>query len=103
MELMRQAGSSKEELERIDRVRLHQQVLFLSCVLGASGKTLDKQYLDRRTPKEHWSTLKFPKENPSNKDFDLWGQALRQLVPAGGIMDRLGRFRHEGYSLDVVT
>ena len=47
MELMRQAGFNKEELERINQVRLHQQVLFLSCVLGASGKTLDEQYLDR--------------------------------------------------------
>jgi hypothetical protein len=99
MELIRQAGFSKVELERINWARLHQQVLFLSCVLGASGKTLNKQYLDRRMPGENLSTLQFPKENSPNKHFVLWGQALWQLVPAGGIMDRLGHFRHEGYKV----
>ena len=79
-------------------MKLHQQVLFLSCVLGASVNTLDKQYLDRRMPEENWSTLQFPKENPPNKDFVLWGQALRQLVPAGRIMDILGCFRNKGYN-----
>ena len=99
MELLRQVGFNKEELERINCVRLHQQVLFLSYVLGASGKTLDKRYLNRRRPKENWSTLQFPKEKPSNRDFVLWGQALRQLVPTGGILDRLAHFRHKGYKV----
>ena len=95
---MRQRGFSKEELERINHVKLHQQVLFLLCVLGASDKTPDKQHLNRHTPEENWSTLQFPKENPPNKDLILLGQALQQLNPAWGIMDRFGRFRHEGYS-----
>ena len=37
MELLRQTCFSKEELERINTVRLHQQVLFISCILGASS------------------------------------------------------------------
>ena len=91
------AGFSKEDLIRLNRVRVHQQVLFLSCVLGASGKTLDKKYLKKRSPTETWSQLSFPKEKPPNKDFHLWRIALHQIVPIGGIQDRLGRFNHEGY------
>ena len=39
------ADFSKDSLLRLNRVRVHQQVLFLSCILGASGKILDKKYL----------------------------------------------------------
>ena len=37
---MKAGGFSTEELKRLNLVRIYQQVLFLSCVLGASGKTL---------------------------------------------------------------
>ena len=36
---------------------------------------------------------------PTNKDFQLWRMALRQIVPAGGIPDRLGRITHKGYKI----
>ena len=70
---------------------MHQQVLFLSCVLGASGKTLDRKFLRERKTDEIWSRLKFPKERPPKKNFLLWEMALRQVAPAGGIQDCLGR------------
>ena len=88
--VVRKAGFSKDSLLRLNRVRVHQQALFLSCVLGASGKTIDKKYMFRRKPEEPWSTLKFPKEEPPKEDFHLWRMALRQIVPIGGIPDRLG-------------
>ena len=78
---------------------MHQQVLFLSCVLGASGKTLDLKYLKKSEAGEKWSTLNFPNEQPPPKDFCLWEKALRQIVPAEGIMDRLGNFQHKGYKI----
>ena len=92
-------GFDLPTLVRLNRVRLHQQVLFLSCVLGASGKELDEKYLIKRRVDEKWSTLSFPQEKPPRKDFLLWQQALRQLVPAGGIQDRLGAFQHVGYKV----
>ena len=99
MKLLEAAGFNQDELKRLNRVQVHQQVLFLSCVLGASGKTLDARYLKRRPPGEKWSKISFPKENPPANDFRLWERALKQLVPAGGVMDRLRRFHHEGYKL----
>jgi hypothetical protein len=40
-------GYAKKDLEWLNQVRLFQQVLFLSDILGASGSTLDKRYLCR--------------------------------------------------------
>ena len=56
-------------LAQTDRVRVNQQVLFLSCVLGALGKSLDKKYMTKLKEEEKWSTLRFPKKKPLNQDF----------------------------------
>ena len=61
MQLFVRAGFNKEDLLRLNIVRVHQQVLFLFCVLGASGKSLDKKYMTKRKPEEKWSTIRFPK------------------------------------------
>ena len=92
-------GYDLPTLVRLNRVRLYQQVVFLSCVLGASGKELDEKYLYKRPANQKWSTLGFPNERPPRKDFRLWQQALRQLVPAGGIQDRLGPLQCQSYKI----
>ena len=99
MALLEAKGFTEDELGRLNRVRLHQQVLFLSCVLGASGKMLDRKYLKKRKDEELWSAVKFPVEKPPNKDFELWKTALRALVPVGGVQDKLGRWTHPGYKI----
>ena len=76
-------GCTRKELIRLNRVRLHQQTLFLSDVLDASGRALDRKYLVRRPANEKWSTLVFPREYPSNRDFRLWRETLLQLRPGG--------------------
>ena len=92
MELKRK-GHSTEYLRQLNRVRMHQPVLLLSDFVGASGKTLDRKYLQQRGVEEQWSNFSFPKEKPPRKDFWLWKQAIAQLIPAGVIMDRLGNFK----------
>ena len=98
MELKRK-GPSTEDIHRLNRVRVHQQVLFLSDVLGASVKSLDRKYLKQRVVGEQWSTFQFPKERPPRKDFWLWQQAITQVILAGGIMDRLGSFKELGHKV----
>jgi hypothetical protein len=92
-------GYSTRELLLLNLVRIHQQVIFLSDILGSSGKSLDSRYLHRRGDEENWSTLQFPREKPPESAFRLWRTAIRQLVPPGGIPDRLGEFLHEGYKI----
>ena len=91
-------GLSAKELELFNKVRIFLQVLFLSDILAANGKTLDQRYLRRREEDESWSTLSFPREQPSAKAFRIWTTTLRRLVPARGIVDRLGEFLHQGYN-----
>ena len=68
MRLFMAVGFSKDQLLRLNRVRIYMQVLFLSDVLGANGKTLDPKYLKKRPDGENWSTIKFPQERPPRKD-----------------------------------
>ena len=92
-------GYTKKALERLNGVRLFQQVLFLSDILGASGSTLDERYLRSRRKDEVWSTIKFPRERPPTADFRLWQQAIQSLVPAAGLPVRLGKLLHKGYKI----
>jgi len=99
MRVFIEAGIPQERLIRLNRVRVHQQVLFLSCVLGAGGKTLDEKYLSPRPEDQVWSMLRFPKEQPTAADFAIWKTALLQIAPGGSINDRLGKFLTEGPKL----
>ncbi len=51
------AGYNKADLIRLNQVRKHQQVLFLSDVLWAQSKSLDQRYLKRQEAHESWSKL----------------------------------------------
>ncbi len=48
----------------INRARCHQQVLFLSDVLDAGGKSVNKKYLNFQKDHKIWSTIVFPLEKP---------------------------------------
>jgi hypothetical protein len=67
------------EMIRLNCVRLHQQVLFVSDVMGAGGRALDKKYLDKQARGESWSSYRFPTQSVSNKDLCLWRNTLHQL------------------------
>jgi hypothetical protein len=99
MRALEETGMSLKELKVINKVRLPQQVLYLSDVLGLSGKSLDQQYLYKRPDYDTWSNLQFPQERPPQRSYTLWAKALRRLVPAAGIVDWLGPFLHDEYKV----
>ena len=47
-------GHSAEELEHLNIVRMHQQVLFVSDMFDSFGRVLDKKYLKRLLGSEKW-------------------------------------------------
>ncbi len=53
-------GYTAEELRILNCMWKHQQVLFLSDILGAGGDSVDKRYLTKRLPGEWWSSMIFP-------------------------------------------
>jgi len=92
-----QLNCSPQELRQLNRVRMHQQVIFLSDVRDVSGRALDKKYLHPRPYGNQWSMLSFPKGDPSDEDFLLWKEALLQIRALGGRL-QLGvyqRIRHK--------
>ena len=70
---------AEPELIRLNRVRLHQQAIFISDVMDAGGRALDQRYLKKREDGETWSAYQFPKQEVSRKDIRLWREALHQL------------------------
>ena len=100
MEAVEASGiSNTSELNRINRVRLHQQVLYVSDVLEANGKTIDSKYLEPRPLEEKWSQFIFPTENPPTQDFSLWRQVVNSLAPRGRIQHRIGIFTSPGHKI----
>ena len=70
---------TKDELLLLNKVRIHQQVLFYSDVMDVQGTALDRRYLSSRLWADTWSTHKFPQQQPPRKDLKLWAKALLQL------------------------
>jgi hypothetical protein len=82
MKAVIEAGvTNSEELVKINRFRCHQQVLFMSDILDAGGKCLDKKHSKQQQDNESWSTLIFPIEKPPRKHGKLWEQVLYSLAP----------------------
>jgi hypothetical protein len=88
-----------EELVEINRFRCHQQVLFMSNILDAGGKCLDKKYLKQQQDKESWSTLIFPIKNPPRKHERLWEQVLYSLALQHRANQSVGRFLAKGHNI----
>jgi hypothetical protein len=87
------AGYEGEELLTQNSVRKHQQVLFLSDILGASRGLLDKQYLEMRWVGERWSSIKFPRKAVNTSEMGLWCRATAQVVARGPAQASLGRLK----------
>jgi hypothetical protein len=85
-------GCSEKELQSLNRVRKHQQVLFLSDILGASGGMADKQYLQKWKGGELWSSMKFSCEDVTETEMGLWcrdsaGSGIRAGADKSGQVD----------------
>ncbi len=89
---------NSEELLRLNRVRLHQQVLYLSDVVDASGRAIDQKYLRPRPRLESWSSLVFPLEYPTPRDFRLWRKAIPQIRALGRRL-YLGKYVRPGHKI----
>lgn len=85
MRAFSEIGFLGSELLRLNRVRLFQQVLFLSDILEAGGRYVDEAYVNPRPHGENRSTYTFPVEHPADSDFELWKHAIQQLAPGGRV------------------
>jgi hypothetical protein len=73
--------------------------LYISDILDAGGKCLDKHYLTRWREEENWSNLIFPTEKPPQGHILLWRQVLYAVAPRGRAQNRVGRFQQKGHKI----
>jgi hypothetical protein len=100
MQAVIEAGvTNSEELVKINRYRCHQQVLFVSDILDAVGKCLNKKYPKQRQDNESWSSLIFPIKKPRRRHGTLWEQVLFTLAPQSRASQRVGRFLTKGHKI----
>jgi hypothetical protein len=100
MQVAIEAGvKDPSELKKLNRYRCHQQVLYVSNVLDAGGKCLDKHYLSRRCEEGNRSSLNFPTEKPPQGHILLWRQVLYAVAPRGWVQTRVGRFLKKGHKV----
>ncbi len=71
MQVLISKGYSGETLRRLNRVRVSQQVLFMSDILTASGNEINMDAGIRRAEEDSRSKLRWPKEQPTESDFQL--------------------------------
>ncbi len=65
------ADYNEKSLVCLNRVQYHQQAVFISDILNASGKAIDRRYMMWHQRGEMWSTLIFLQEQPTAQDFKL--------------------------------
>jgi hypothetical protein len=90
-------GYTATELLILNQVRKHQQVLFLSDIIGAGEGSADKRYLSKRLQGEWWSLMKFPREVIIELEMGLWHCAITQVVAHGPARCSQGRFTVDGH------
>jgi hypothetical protein len=92
-------GCSEKELQSLNRVWKHQQVLFLSDILGACGGTVDERYLQKQRRGELWPSMKFPCKVVTEPEMGLWRKAIVQVVAYGPVQTSLGKLTMEGHKV----
>ena len=92
MQVLMRSGYTNEALRRLNRVRVCQQLLYMSDVLTASGNKINLEVLTRRPPEEAWSNMTWPNEHPTDSDFKMWHRAMVSICPSRRGGTRVGQF-----------
>jgi hypothetical protein len=86
------SGYSDGTLHRLNRVRVSQQLLFMSDVLTASGNKINSEVLMRRPPGKAWLDMTWPNKHPTDSDFQTWKRAMLSICPSRSSCTHVGRF-----------
>jgi len=72
MDIMIREGISGLDLRRLNQCRIAMKAIFLSDIATAGGRYLERWVLGDKIGRN--SKYKFPREEPSSKDWDLWDE-----------------------------
>ncbi len=89
---------SNKILKRINRCRVHLQVIFLSDICSADGSFILPCYKQGRQDSYRRSTLDWPRQpSPPRQDWALWSRTLCHLETAGKLSKPLGSWVAMGH------
>lgn len=97
MSAFEELGYTKGGLDILNRVRIHQEVLFESNIFGAHCRKINPQYL--RCKDEKWSNSIFPIQWIPPPHICLWKDAISHLAPGGRRPQNFGKFVESGHKL----
>jgi hypothetical protein len=76
-----------------NRARKYFQIYFLSHLIMCDGSTVNPSAMDPTLAKHRFTGMRFPKEQPTDADFDIWNHTIRRLTsPTFTLSPPLGRF-----------
>jgi hypothetical protein len=92
MQVLFQAGYGADALRRLNRVRVSMQLVFMSDILTASGNRISLEVLSHHPRGEAWSNMRWPNEQPTTFDIDLWKNAMLSICPSQCSITGIGQF-----------
>ena len=76
-----------------NRARRHFQIYFLSHLIMCDGTTVHPTAIDPTLANHRTTGMRFPKEQPTDTDFEIWNHTIRRLTsPTLTLSPPLGRF-----------
>lgn len=89
-------GFCKSDLELINQCRLYHQVITVSDIASADGKSIDHQYTTNERHKDRQSTLQWPSQGcPSKAAWSVWNKALAHLLDKNKLQQPVGGWIHK--------
>lgn len=90
---------TQEEILCNNRMRLHQQVIYLSDILDAQETAIDRQYLMLQPADARLLSYFFLMEGPAPWDFRLWQQAVFQVKVEWRAWESIGPFLQQTHNI----
>jgi hypothetical protein len=66
----------------LNRVRLHLQAIFLSCITSYSGTHISKENLSPQVEETNMSNYRFPRQCPTSKNWAQWRNFWYKVYPS---------------------
>jgi hypothetical protein len=83
----------------LNRVRLHLQIIFLSNILLALGLRINPTVFQHREPGGNHSSIRWPREEPTELDFALWWEAVEDICPSWLRVHSMGEYIAETHRI----
>jgi hypothetical protein len=92
MQVLLRVGYAAEALLQLDRVHISLQVILMLDILTASSNRINTKILLHCPPGEAYSDMRWPQEQPTNADMQLWRNAMLSICLSRCKTSSVGHF-----------